>query len=333
MFKIKSLMASVLCICLLSSSFQIANAKDTNLQSATVYLTGSGIAARLHEPVLKEFSDVSSRVIRIPEESMDNDELNISPEDWLFLGTPVYKHEKHLLYATKKYKKILCEKPVGLSLDEIDQIKHAINENQVLFRVNYALRFLPVLDEIKEFINNNDIKSVTLTCNASFNKNPPNKDWKNDYKLGGGILYSIFPHLADLLNFVVGQSNLDSITYESNQEIPMDDIKFRSKTLNGVDTAISINLCENFDELALKIETADKTEVFDLINSSDNKIAGTKYCNGTLPATSELSPWRTSFRMMLKNMFINPEDCRFARIEDAENVHKILSVILSQLPE
>lgn len=199
-----------------------------------------------------------------------------------------------------------------------------------MFIVNYALRFLPCVEEFKEFIKNNDVKYVTITCNANFNQNPPNKSWKNDYKLGGGILYSILPHMIDLLNYLNFQGDLNDITFQSTTQVPMNDIKLYSKTLSGVNTVININLCKNFDELTLKVETSDKSKTFDLINNSENKISDTRYCNGTLSATSKISPWRTSFKYLLENLFINPQDSRFAKIEDAKNVLKVLDIILLQ---
>ena len=330
MIKVKHLFTFVLCICFLCGSFEIVDAKDLDLQNTTVYLTGNGIANRLHKPVLEEFPDINIEFVRLTEELSKTNDSVIPSNSWLFLGTPVYKHKQHILGCAEKYKKILCEKPVGLSTDEINQIKDTISQNQVLFIVNYALRFLPSIEEIKEFIKNNDVKCVTITCNANFNQNPPNKSWKNDYKLGGGILYSILPHMIDLLNYLNFQEDLNDITFQSTTQVPMNDIKLYSKTSNEVNTVININLCKNFDELTLKVETSDKSKTFDLINNSENKISDTRYCNGTLSATSRISPWRISFKHLLENLFINPQDSRFAKIEDAKNVLEVLDVILLQ---
>lgn len=330
MIKIKHLSIFILCICFLYDSFGVVDAKNIGLPSTTVYLTGNGIATRLHKPVLEEFPNANVEFIRLLEEPSKTNDPIIPSDGWLFLGTPVYKHKQHIFGCAEKYKKILCEKPVGLSTDEIEQIKNTINQNQVLFRVNYALRFLPCIDEIKEFIKNNNVKYVTITCNANFNQNPPNKPWKSDYKLVGGILYSILPHMIDLLNYLHFQEDLNDITFQSTTQVPMNDIKLYSKTLSEVNTLININLCKNFDELTLKVETSDKSKIFDLIDSSENKISGTRYCNGTLSATSRISPWRISFKHLLENLFINPQDSRFAKIEDAENVLKILDIILLQ---
>lgn len=330
MIKIKHLFVFILCICFLCSSFEIVNAKDPDLLNTTVYLTGNGIATRLHKPVLEEFPNVNIEFIRLSEGVAKANDLVVSSDSWLFLGTPVYKHKQHILNCAKKCKKILCEKPVGLSTDEIDQIKNIINQNQVLFRVNYSLRFLPCIEGIKEFIKNNDVKCVTITCNANFNQNPPNKPWKNDYNLGGGILYSILPHMIDLLNYLNFQEDLNDIKFESTTRVSMNDIKLCSKTLNGINTMININLCENFDELTLKLETSGESKIFDLIDYSEHKISDTRYCNGTLSATSSISPWRISFKYLLENLFINPQDSRFAKIEDAENVLKVLDKILLQ---
>ncbi len=328
--KIKHLFIFILCTCFLYGGLGAIAAKDLDLLDTTVCLTGDGIATRLHKPVLEEFPNVNIEFIRLSEEVSEPNDLVTSSDDWLFLGTPVYKHKDHILGCAEKFKKILCEKPVGLSTVEIEQIKNTINQNQVLFRVNYALRFLPCIEEVKEFIKNNDVKCVTITCNANFNQNPPNKLWKNDYKSGGGVLYSILPHMIDLLNYLNFQEDLNDITFQSTTQVPMGDINLYSKNLSGVNTAININLCENFDELTLKVETSDGSKTFDLIDASENKISGTCYCNGSLSATSKISPWRISFKYLLENLFTNPNDSRFAKIEDAENVLKVLDIILLQ---
>lgn len=92
MIKVKHLFIFILCICFLSGSFGIADAKDLDLQNTTVYLTGNGIATRLHKPVLEEFPGINIKFIRLSEESSKTNDLVIPFDDWLFLGTPVYKH-------------------------------------------------------------------------------------------------------------------------------------------------------------------------------------------------------------------------------------------------
>ena len=136
--------------------------------------------------------------------------------------------------------------------------------------------------------------------------------------------------MVDLLNYLNFSADLNNITFQSTTQVPMNDIKLHSKTLSGIDIIIDINLCKKFDELTLKVETPDESKTFDLINSSENKVSGTKYFNGTLSATSKISPWRTSFKYLLDTLFTNPQDFRLAKIEDAENVHKFLDVILRQ---
>lgn len=329
MFNFNSLVTSVICFLLALGRPLSASAEAP---SKRVFLTGKGIATRLHEPVLRQISDATSIFMTIPDNDYSGTNVNITKNDWVFLGTPVYKQFEHLAYLAKHCKNILCEKPVCLSLSEINQLKNLIADNHVLFRVNYALRFLPMIDEIKEFTRNNDVKSVKLVCNAGFNKNLPNKEWKSDVNLGGGILYSIFPHLVDLSIFLFGENDLDKVSFKSSSKIPMDDIKMFSKTIGGIETTIDINLKENFDEFKLEIETVDeKVKTFDLINSSTNKISDTKYLNGSLSATSEISPWRISFIYLLEKLFTAPSDVRFARIEDAEAVHKVLRVILTNV--
>lgn len=317
------------CFLILNSSMNFAEASNGKQPTKTVFITGKGIATRLHEPVLKEFPEVKIRSIQIPEKPHLIEKFDETSDNWLFLGTPVYKHKDHIISSCKKYKKILCEKPVGMSKDEINQIKIAIDQSGTCFIVNYALRFLPYLDEIKAFTKNNKIKAVTITCNANFNKFPPNKAWKENYKLGGGILYSILPHMIDLLNFLNFEEDINNISFKSTSEIPMNDIQLYSKTKSGIKTEINIDLLKDFDEFTLKLETPQSGKIFNLVNSKENKITGSKYISGTLSATNKLSPWRISFKNLLETLFTDLENPKFAKIEDAEKVHNILKIIIS----
>ncbi len=305
----------------------------SNSQSVTIHLTGNGIASRLHKPILDMFGNVNTRFVRISDFISPNDAgvFKKTSGDWLILGTPVYKQKNHIINACRFYDKVLCEKPVALSLDEIEQIEKVIDQHNTLFRVNYALRFLPIIDDVSQFIDNNEIKSVSIKCNANFNSRPANKEWKNDYKLGGGILYSIFPHFVDLLNFLKCESDLSSISFKSTTTVPMNDIEFSAETLNKCSVSININLCKDFDELVIEVVTTKgETRTFDLINSPKQIIDGTRYPNGTLSATSEISPWRISFKYLLKKLFSDPYNYKLAKIEDAKKVHEVLSVILNK---
>lgn len=325
--KFKKIYIVYIIIIIVSSCFLVNHFR----KNITVHVTGkSGIAGRLHYPVLQEFPNISTKFIRI-DEDINNEYQTKNKNTWLFLGTPVYKQFQHLTRACCEYNKILCEKPVCLSLSEISELKEIINKNKVFFRVNYALRFSPKVQEILDFIEKNNIKSVSIICNSNFNIKPSPIDWKNDYKLGGGILYSIFPHFVDLIYFLNFNPDINSVSFDSSTDIPMNNINFRctDKTSN-CKIYININLQENFDELVVEFETTDEIKIFDLVNVPEKIIKNNTYDNGALSATSEISPWRISFRNLLKVLFSDPNNKNIANIQDAENVHKIINKILNK---
>ena len=85
--KFLSLLTS--CYLIFGSSISFADASGT-----TVFITGSsGIAARLHKPVLKEFPGINIESVRIPEKPLSSEKACKTTDQWLFLGTPVYKHK------------------------------------------------------------------------------------------------------------------------------------------------------------------------------------------------------------------------------------------------
>ncbi|GAC41965.1 Gfo/Idh/MocA family oxidoreductase [Paenibacillus popilliae] len=327
--KTKLAVSLILCLCLLQ--FNTTNAANSTGEIIQVDLTGKGIAVRLHEPVLKQFPGVNTKFVRIRDDFSLNNEQVEQSVDWLFLGTPVYKQKNHILNSLGKYKGILCEKPVGLSAKEIQDIKEHLTESNTVFRVNYALRFVPVMQEVLNFLNHNEVKSISMTCNANFNLNQGNSAlWKKDQKLGGGILYSIFPHLIDTLNFLGYEFNPETVDFLSESPVPMDNIKVSGSSSGGIPMGVNIDLCQTFDELSIKIETESKIVFFDLVDQK-NISQNLRYPNGTLSATSDISPWKVGFEELLKILFSNPNESKLAKIEDAEKVHKVIDAILSKV--
>ena len=84
--------------------------------------------------------------------------------------------------------------------------------------VNYNLRFHPLIQKIKEYINNNDFFYCSLVCN-SFLPLWRDGDYRHYYsaskKRGGGVLYDL-SHEFDLLKFFFKKYNID---YSINKKI------------------------------------------------------------------------------------------------------------------
>ncbi|KTL61790.1 hypothetical protein AA106_21965 [Photorhabdus laumondii subsp. laumondii] len=139
--------------------------------------------------------------------------------------TETYKHEKNLKYINNsvKNKVILVEKP--LSKSSVNLKTH--NHNNIF--VSYNLRFHPIINKIKEIINNKKI----LICNAVVGQYLPswreNKNYLESYSAslekGGGVLRDL-SHEIDLVKYICGNIKLISALSSSHSDLNLksDDI-------------------------------------------------------------------------------------------------------------
>lgn len=120
-----------------------------------------------------------------------------SKTDVLFVTT---RHDTHIRYVTQGIesgKHVYVEKPLALSIDELNQIHKAYlkNSNKQLF-VGFNRRFAPLIRQLKAFINSSGLPVVTtIRVNAGA---IPLDHWVHDPVQGGGRIIGECCHFIDL---------------------------------------------------------------------------------------------------------------------------------------
>jgi predicted dehydrogenase/threonine dehydrogenase-like Zn-dependent dehydrogenase len=126
----------------------------------------------------------------------------------------VTRHDAHATQVVDSLnagKHIFVEKPLALTLDEIEQIDKAYKENNksknVKLMVGFNRRFAPHIIKIKELMSNHQSpKSILMTVNAG----PiPAEHWVQDIHVGGGRIVGEGCHFIDLMRHLVGHSIVD----------------------------------------------------------------------------------------------------------------------------
>jgi len=129
--------------------------------------------------------------------------------DALVITTRHNSHAGFVLQALAAGKHVFVEKPMCLTLEELDEIEatHARLENQgraPLVMVGFNRRFAPHVQKIKSLLAGvSGPKSLVMTVNAGA---IPADHWTQDSELGGGRIIGEACHFIDLLRFLVGRS-------------------------------------------------------------------------------------------------------------------------------
>ena len=125
----------------------------------------------------------------------------------------VTRHDAHalqVLSAVESGKNVFVEKPLALSLSEIEAIDTAfqkVNDTRndpLRLMVGFNRRFAPHVIKMKSLLEiKHEPKAVIITVNAG---GIPGEHWAQDPEVGGGRIVGEGCHFIDLMRFLVGHS-------------------------------------------------------------------------------------------------------------------------------
>ena len=198
--------------------FQDAKRKAKKGAAASVSFIGSGnYATAVLIPAFKEagaflrcvasregVSGVhAGRKFGFDETTTDSDRLFSDDQSNAIVITT--RHDSHadlVLQALKAEKHVFVEKPLCLTLDELNEIEaaYAKSETKPMIMVGFNRRFAPQVQKMKELMAGvNGPKSFVMTVNAGA---IPADHWTQDMEVGGGRVIGEACHFVDLLRFL-----------------------------------------------------------------------------------------------------------------------------------
>ena len=131
------------------------------------------------------------------------------------IATRHNQHAQQVIEGLEAKKNIFVEKPLALTIGELDLIDKAykkVNNNKnkgknVRLMVGFNRRFAPHILKMKELLEKKpDSKTILMTINAGL---IPEDHWIHDTKVGGGVILGEGCHFIDLMRFLIGSPILD----------------------------------------------------------------------------------------------------------------------------
>lgn len=136
----------------------------------------------------------------------ESDAVLKNPEiDVVVIATRHDAHSRQVLAALRNGKHVFCEKPLCLTLDELDEIEAEVRARPAQhLLVGFNRRLAPHVLKMKALLAPIDQpKNVIITINAG--EIPPGH-WTQDQAVGGGRLIGEACHFIDLARHLVGHS-------------------------------------------------------------------------------------------------------------------------------
>lgn len=159
-----------------------------------------------------------------------------------------YVHHAEIVVAAARAKKhILCEKPLGLSIAEMQRMIDVCTENDVKFMTAFPCRYSEAIQDVKRIIDEGHIGEVLGIKGTNRGVNPG--DWFIDpEKSGGGALMDHTVHVIDLMYWFTRSEveEVYAVAATKFSDIPVEDaglvnVKFANGMLGVIDTSWSLH--------------------------------------------------------------------------------------------
>lgn len=112
------------------------------------------------------------------------------------------KHKEHVIASAKAKKHILCEKPIATEVKHAEEMIRTCKEEGVILQVAYPVRFAPVMEQVKQLLDDKAIGEVIAINGTNHGQMPGG--WFIEKELsGGGAATDHIVHLMDLVRWML----------------------------------------------------------------------------------------------------------------------------------
>ncbi len=119
------------------------------------------------------------------------------------------RHAELVDAAARHRLAVLCEKPLGTSLDDCERIVRTVNEHQIFFMQSFPKRFDPATHRLRKAVQGGELGRITLVRIRHGHYYGLQPDFRERWYVqralsGGGALQDEGVHAADLLAWLFG---------------------------------------------------------------------------------------------------------------------------------
>lgn len=127
--------------------------------------------------------------------------------DAVYIATPAYLHHEQVINAAKAGKHVLCEKPLGMTVEETVSMKKACDAASVQFGAAFMMRFQSQHQAALKMVSDGVLGNMVFARAQLSCWYPPIEGaWRQNPKLGGGgSLIDMGGHCIDLLEMFLGR--------------------------------------------------------------------------------------------------------------------------------
>lgn len=199
--------------------------------------------------IKKERMDFAEECGLVAYESLDA--LLCDPEiDIVLVSTPNDKHKPIAVKALEGGKNVVSEKPVTLSLDDLNEMIAAAEKSGKLFTVHQNRRWDEDFLTVKKIIESGELGEIFRIESRVHGSRGIPGDWRQEPEHGGGMIYDWGIHIVDQILMMYEQKPVSvycTVTNVTNQLVD-DGFTAEFKYENGMTVLTEVGT-SNFAEL------------------------------------------------------------------------------------
>ncbi|MFN8419019.1 MAG: Gfo/Idh/MocA family oxidoreductase [Anaerolineae bacterium] len=173
----------------------------------------------------------------------DSYEALLNDVDVVDVCTPTHLHYEHVLTAAAAGKHIICEKPLGLTVAQAQEMIAACQKAGVKLLVAHVVRFFPEYAAAKAVVERGEIGKVAVVrlTRASFHPKATAENWFLDPTKSGGMMLDLMIHDFDYARWIAGEvetvfaKSVRSRTPESPDDYGIAILKHTNGALSNVE--------------------------------------------------------------------------------------------------
>lgn len=137
--------------------------------------------------------------------------LDLSDVDAVAIATPCYLHAEMAAAALDAGKWVYCEKPVGITPEQVDSVLKAQKRAKTYLQIGQQLRYFPTMREALRQIQEVKAIGTPFVIKAQRHSTPPEPgkerprpEWYIDVKRSGDLIVENAVHNIDVCNWIAG---------------------------------------------------------------------------------------------------------------------------------
>jgi D-xylose 1-dehydrogenase (NADP+, D-xylono-1,5-lactone-forming) len=172
----------------------------------------------------QEKADAYAREHKIKRAYGSYEALLADPEiDVIYNPLPNHLHAEWTIKALEAGKHVLCEKPIALTLAELDAMAAAAQKHGRIVAEAFAYRSHPEMNKIKEIIDSGKLGRVRLVHGSFTFVMTKQDDVRWDPQMGGGSLWDIGCYPLSFTRAVLGCEPLEVFGWQETGPTGIDD--------------------------------------------------------------------------------------------------------------